>query len=262
MTANHLTHKCPITHGAACACGSFCQSVAQSPAKKLLIPAYWLLTFAAFAGAIALVFTWTPEEATMGIIQKIFYFHLPVAINTFLACAVVFIASIGYLLQRETWWDDLAAAAATIAVVLCTGVLLTGMLWAHGAWGVWWTWSPRLTFSFMLWLLYVVYLLVRSSVESPQRRALVSAVFGLVAFLDVPLVYLSARLLPDIHPGEISLAPEMKLTLALCMVPITLLAAGLICTQFKVNKLRRARSLERQEQFQLGGTPTLAGGTL
>ncbi|HUO09485.1 MAG TPA: cytochrome c biogenesis protein [Phycisphaerae bacterium] len=230
--------------------------------RQYAIIAYWLLTAVAFIGAIVLVFTWTPEESSMGVIQKIFYFHLPVAINTFLACAVVFVASVGYLVQRDTWWDDLAAAAANIAVVLCTGVLLTGMLWAHGAWGVWWTWSPRLTFSFMLWLLYVVYLLVRSSVESAQRRALVSAVFGLVAFLDVPLVYLSARLLPDIHPGQIALAPEMKLTLGFCMIPITLLAAGLICTQYKINKLRRARQLQRQEQFQLGVAPTLAGGSL
>ena len=184
----------------------------------------------------------------MGVIQKIFYFHLPVAINTFLACATVFAAAIGYLLTRDAWWDDLAAASAKIAVLLATGTLLTGMLWAHGAWGVWWTWSPRLTFSFMLWLLYVVYLLVRSSIDSPQRRAVVSAVYGLVAFLDVPLVYLSARLLPDIHPGNIALAPEMKLTLAACFVPITLVAFGLMLTQFEV--YRRNRAIARQHESE------------
>jgi heme exporter protein C len=209
--------------------------------KTILVPLFWLVTLVTFAGAIALIFFATPEEQTMGVIQKIFYFHLPIAINTFLACLIVFIASLGYILNRRTWWDDLADAAAKVSVVLCTGVLATGMLWAHGAWGVWWTWSPRLTFSFILWLLYVVYILVRSSIESPQRRALVAAVYGVMAFLDVPLVYLSARLLPDIHPGSIALAPSMKLTLGLCFVPITLMTAGLIVARYGLARRQRAR---------------------
>ena len=92
--------------------------------------------------------------------------------------------------------------------VLCSIVLLTGMIWGRGAWGLWWTWSPRLTFSLMLWLLYVVYLIIRNSIESSQRRAVISAVYGVIAFLDVPLVYLSARLMPDIHPASIELDPR------------------------------------------------------
>jgi heme exporter protein C len=229
----------------------------KSEIKNTILAAYWLLTAAAFTSVAALIFTWTPEEKTMGLIQKIFYFHLPLAINTFLSCLVVFIAGIGYLVQRQTWWDDLAAAAAKVAVVLCSGVLLTGMIWGKGAWGVWWTWSPRLTFSFMLWLLYVVYLIVRSSTEGAQRRAVVSAVYGLVAFLDVPLVYLSARLLPDIHPGNIALAPSMKLTLALSFIPITMLAAGLVGLQYRVNRLRRQQAADAQaaESF-----PVILGG--
>jgi heme exporter protein C len=212
--------------------------------KRIGLIAYWLLTALTFAGALWLVFAWAPEERTMGLIQKIFYFHLPVAINTFLACTVVFIGGIGYLATRRPWWDDLSHAGAKVAVVLCSIVLLTGMLWAKGAWGVWWTWtSPRLTFSLMLWLLFVVYLIVRSSIEGRQRRAVASAVYGLIAYLDIPLVYLSARLIPDEqHPGNIVLAePAMQWTLAACFVPITLLAAGLIVLQFRVHRLRRAQ---------------------
>ena len=230
--------------------------------RKSAIVLYWLFTALSFFAAIALVFAWTPEEETMGVVQKIFYFHLPVAINTFLACIVVFIAGVGYLVQRDTWWDDLAAAAAKVAVLFCTGVLITGMLWAHGAWGVWWTWSPRLTFSFMLWLLYVVYLLVRSSVESPQRRALVSAVYGLVAFLDVPLVYLSARLLPDIHPGHVVLAPQMQLTLLAGALPITLLSFGLVMTQYNIYRIRRSKRATQQDEPEAGSYPVFAGGVL
>jgi heme exporter protein C len=217
-------------------------SPVQGSTRSALLAFYWFLTALSFAAVTALVFFWTPEEKSMGIIQKIFYFHLPLAITTFLACLIVFIAGIGYLLQRQPWWDDLAAAAAKVAVVLCSGVLLTGMIWGKGAWGVWWTWSPRLTFSFMLWLLYVVYLIVRSSTEGAHRRAIVSAVYGIVAFLDVPLVYLSARLLPDIHPGSIALAPSMKLTLALSFIPITLLAAGLLAAQYRLNRIHREQA--------------------
>jgi heme exporter protein C len=191
------------------------------------------VTLAALAGAVAMAVWYAPVEATMGAVQKIFYVHLPSAINTFVACLVVFVASVGFLLKRESWWDDLGAAAGRVAVGLCTIVLVTGMAWAKTAWNTWWTWSPRLTFSLLLWLLYVVYLIIRTSIDSAQRRAVVAAVYGIVAFLDVPLVYLSARLLPDIHPASIGLAPEMKLTLLVWFVPVTLINAGLIALAYR-----------------------------
>jgi heme exporter protein C len=190
-----------------------------------------------FAGACLLTAFWTPTEANQGEIQKIFYMHLPVAINALLACALVFVASVGFLWTRQSKWDDLAASAAGIAVLLCTVVLITGMCWARGAWGAWWVWSPRLVFSLILWLLYVVYVVVRNSIESLDRRALVSAVYGTLAFLDVPLVWLSARMMPDIHPGSVSLTMEMKLTLAAWFVPVTMLTAMLIALHYRVNRI-------------------------
>ena len=230
---------------------------------RKLAYAYWLIAAVMFAAMVWLIFHWTPEERTMGIIQKIFYFHLPIAINTFLACTVVCIGGIGYLLTRRTWWDDLASGAAKVAVVLCSLVLLTGMLWAKGAWGVWWTWSsPRLTFSFMLWLLFVVYLIVRSSIQGQQRRAVASAVYGLIAYLDIPLVYLSARLIPDtIHPPSVALSPSMQLTLAASFVPITMMAAGLIMLQYRLQRSRRAvaETLTQGEGLDLVH-PELQGG--
>src|ERR1043166_3989344 len=178
---------------------------------KCVIRAYSMLTLAAFGVAGAMLLAYTPTEATMGPIQKIFYLHLPVAIATFLACAVCFFASIGYAIKRDRAFDHLASASARVAVLTCSIVLLTGMIWGKSAWGQWWTWSPRLTFSLVLWLLYVVYLTVRVSVESGQRRAVISAIYAIIAFLDVPLVYLSVKLMPDIHPSSIELAPQMKL---------------------------------------------------
>ena len=205
--------------------------------------AYWMAALAALAGAVAMLIYYTPVEETMGPIQKVFYLHLPAAINTLLAGAAVFAGSVGYLWRRDLRWDDLAAAAADAAVILGLVVLLTGMVWAHSAWGVWWTWSPRLTFTFMLWLLYVVYVLIRPSIESADRRALVSAVYGIVAFLDVPLVYLSAYLMPqDIHPTSINMVGSMKLTLAAWFVPVGLISAGLLVARYRAR--RRARTQE------------------
>lgn len=202
---------------------------------------YWAVTAACSALAVAMLVFFTPEEATMGVIQKIFYLHLPVAIATFLACGVVFVASIGYLVQRQAWWDDLASGSARVAVLLCSIVLMTGMIWGKSAWGQWWTWSPRLTFSLMLWLLYAVYLVVRGTIESPQRRAVVCAAYGVIAFLDVPLVYLSAKLMADIHPSSVTLAPAMRWTLLAWFVPVMLLAAGLIGSATRASRLSRIR---------------------
>ena len=200
---------------------------------------YWVVTLATLAAAVGVLLAYTPTEATMGAVQKVFYLHLPLAINTFLAALVCFVASAGYLWQRTAWWDDLAAAGAKVAVVLCSGVLLTGMIWGRAAWGQWWTWSPRLTFSLVLFLLYAAYAAVRASVESPQRRAVVCAVYGVIAFLDVPLVWLSARLVPEIHPPGVGLAGPMKLTLAVWFVPVTLMAAGFVMARYRLNRGER-----------------------
>jgi heme exporter protein C len=223
---------------------------------------YWLLTLLAFAATTVMLLAYTPIEQTMGIVQKVFYVHLPVAINTFVAAMVVFVASIGYLWQRKMWWDDLAAAAGKITALYCGVVLLTGMIWGKSAWGLWWTWSPRLTLSLVLFLLYVVYLMIRPAIESPQRRAVVSAVYGIAAFLDVPLVYLSVKLMPqDIHPSSIELEPAMQLTLAAWFVPVTLLMAGLVAARFRLNRRHRAISERSRVQAEdlipetVGGTP-------
>ena len=97
--------------------------------QKLIAGAFWILTLALFAATVTMVFTYTPVEKTMGVVQKIFYLHLPVAINTFVAATVVFVASIGYLWERKAWWDDLAAAAGKVTALLCAVVLITGMIW-------------------------------------------------------------------------------------------------------------------------------------
>jgi heme exporter protein C len=226
------------------------------------IHGYWLVTVALFAAVIAMLIFYTPVDRELGAVQKVFYLHLPVAINGFAAAFLVFVASVGYLWTRSMWWDDLAAAAGKVTVLFCAIILITGVFWGRSAWGVWWTWSPRLTFSLVLFLLYVVYVLIRPTIDSPQRRAVICAVYGIIAFLDVPLVYLSVRLMPDIHPSSISLEPAMRTTLLAWFAPVTMLMIGLVGARFALN--RRLRHFAHEPSDELahpaGISPLGAGG--
>lgn len=197
-----------------------------------------------------------PIDPVMGPIQKLLYLHLPVAANTFVAALVVCIASVGFVGSRRQFWDDLAHASAAVTVTNGTVLLLTGACWAKVAWGVWWTWSPRLSFSLILWLLYAVYLVLRFRIRSPQRRAIVTAIYGIVAFLDVPLLYLSLKLLPDVHPTDSGLTPQMYPALWVWFAGITLLSSGTIVARFR---LARAMPTESIEDVQPPTRLTMSG---
>ena len=151
-----------------------------------------------------------PREATMGDMQRIFYYHFPSAITAFSLCFINFVASVVYLFNRKPATDALALASAEVGVVFCTVMLATGILWAKPAWGVWWTWDLRLTTALILWLIYISYLLLRRftvAADAPVMAA-VLAIFG---FADVPLVYMAIRLknYRGNHPTPVTMAPIM-----------------------------------------------------
>lgn len=131
---------------------------------------------------------------------KIFYFHIPIAWVSYLAFFVTFIASIGYLKTKNQKWDITAKTSAEIGVITCGLTLVSGMIWGKAAWNVYWEWNPRLTLVLVLFLLYVAYNLVRQAMDSPEVRARTSAVFGIIAFIAVPLSYLSIKLWETRHP--------------------------------------------------------------
>src|SRR5882762_9727083 len=156
----------------------------------------FLLLAAASYGALIQA----PEEATMGLVQRIFYFHVASAWTGFVAFIMVFIGSVAYLRTRALKWDWLSVASAEVGVAFFTIVLVTGPIWAKPVWGIWWTWDARLTSSFLLWVLFVSYLILRTLVDEPERRAMMSAVFGIFAALDIPLVYFSIWWFRTQHP--------------------------------------------------------------
>jgi heme exporter protein C len=206
----------------------------------LVLIAAALMVFAGYAALYV-----APDEKTMHAIQRIFYFHVPSAICSFVAFFVVFIANFAYLGTRKPKWDWLGVAGAEVGVVCSTIVLITGPIWAHPVWGIWWTWDARLTTTFVLWLLYISYLLLRGMLEDSGRRATLSAIFGIFAFLDVPLVYVSNRLWRTQHPqpvilgGENSgLDPRMGRVLLLCVVAISCVMVLVLVDRYRLGILK------------------------
>lgn len=131
---------------------------------------------------------------------NIFYFHMPIAILSYLAFTVVFIASIQYIRTRDISWDVLARSSAEIGLIFAFLVLTTGSVWAKQVWGWYWVWEPRLTTSLVLFLVYAVYLLLRNSIDDMASRARLSSVFGIAGFVSVPLSFFSIRLWRSAHP--------------------------------------------------------------
>ncbi len=192
-----------------------------------------MLGSAGLAASWWLIFRYAPVEAVMGPVQKIFYIHLPLSWWALISFFLVFCASAAYLLKRTEYWDHLAQAAAEAGVLLTTLCLVTGILWGRRAWGVWWTWDPRLTTALIMWFVYMAYLIIGSLSFSARRRMLVRAVIGIVAFADVPLVFLSARMWRSIHPAVFTgkgggLEPEMLVTAIACVVAMGFLWLGLV----------------------------------
>ena len=152
---------------------------------------------------VYLIFMVAPTDSVLGNVQRVFYFHVPMAILSFLAFFVVFVASILYLAKRNQKWDRLAHAAGEVGVVFVTLALLTGIIWARPVWGVWWTWDPRLTTTLILWLIYVAYLMIRAYAPNRTQGANYAAVVGIVGFVDVPIVWLSVQWWRSIHPSAV-----------------------------------------------------------
>jgi heme exporter protein C len=164
--------------------------------RKTAVP---LLAAAGFIFMTApIIIVRAPYESTMGLVQKIFYFHMPPAMLMLLSAIFCGIVSSMYLIRRRPSHDWMAYAAAELTVLYGALAMVTGPLWARKAWGVWWVWDPRLTMSFLLWMIFISYLLLRRY-GGPGSEMLAAglAVFGMATS---PFVYLSVNIWRTIHP--------------------------------------------------------------
>lgn len=183
------------------------------------------------------IWFYAPEEMTMGVVQKIFYFHLPLAWWSFVAFFGVCAASVLVLLTGKEKWDVLAGTLAEVGVLFSGLALVSGSLWGRAAWNAWWTWDPRLSTTLVMWFVYAGYLVLRASDAGGVRGARMRAVLGIVAFVDVPLVFLSARLWRSIHPAVLAsksggLEPEMWTTVWINVLAWGALFAAVVLARY------------------------------
>ena len=208
---------------------------------------YWLgiVTLSMMTAAIFMIFVYVPTEAQQGIVQRIFYFHVPCAWVAFAAFALVAISGGFYLWLGQQVWDDLAYAAAEVGMLFCTLVLITGSIWAKPIWGAWWTWDSRLTTTLILWLLYGGYLMLRVMADELSQAGRLAAVVGIVAAADIPVIIVSVRLWRTIHPAVIVTRqgghgledPRMIATLLVSLAAFTVLAVWLIMLRFAILRM-------------------------
>jgi len=208
--------------------------------------AWGAATAAAMVGALYLAFVWVPTEASMGIVQRIFYFHMPPFVVAVVAIIVGMAASVRYLATRNLDWDDWALASIEVGLVFDTMNLITGPFWAKPVWGIWWTWDARLTSAFVLWLMFVGYLILRRAIEEPGQRAALSAVVTMFQFVGAIIVYMANRWWRTQHPqpvlagGEGSgLAPEMRVALLGCLAAFLVLYLCLMRLRLRLARLGR-----------------------
>jgi heme exporter protein C len=190
----------------------------------------------------------------MRVIQRIFYFHAASAWAGMTAFFICFVSNLLYVWRRDEKWDALGVSSAEVGLAFITVVLITGPIWAKPAWGIYWTWDARLTSTFVLWLLYISYLLLRTLIEEPDRRALLSALFGIFSFIDVPIVFGAIRWWRTQHPAPVimggagsGLEPTMRKVFFFSVLALHALMVFLIVERNRLEKLRNELELVRRE---------------
>jgi heme exporter protein C len=217
--------------------------------------------------------TTVPPERVQGEFAKIMFVHVPSAWLAFLAFGVTMIGGAVWLVRKTPIWDRLAAASAEVGVFYTALALLTGMIWGYPVWGTFWDWSDaRMMSTAIMFFVYVGYLALRRSIPDPETRARRSAILGIVAFIQVPLVYFSVTLFRTLHQGTTVIRPDAPIDPEfLRALMINLGAFTLVYAAFMTWRTRLARLEDELEEteaiadFELAGSgitaPTLEGLT-
>ncbi len=202
--------------------------------------------------SVYLIFLWVPTEASMGIVQRIFYIHVSSAAVAFGGFFLGGFAAIGYLVNHAGTRDDLSVACNEVGLLFACVNLVTGCLWAKPIWGVYWAWDARLTSMLLLALIYAAYLILRESISEPSQRAVVCAVVSIFGMVDVPIVYMANRWWRTQHPAPVlggggSLDPRMTFVLLFTMFSLALLYWCLVRQRRRIEALRKMTDALRRE---------------
>ena len=218
----------------------------RPPTSSLYSRSLPVLCFLTMTMALYGAFLYAPMERTMGDVQRIFYFHVANWWVAMIAFTLSFGSSVAYLWKKSRRWDALALASTEVGVVFTTIGMVTGPIWAKYAWGVYWTWDPRLSTALVLWLMYIGYLMLRRYIPDESKRATLSAVVSIIAFVDVPIVFMAIRLWRTQHPqpvimgGESSgLHPQMFHALMMAFIAFTFLFLWLLQKRLDVERAQQ-----------------------
>ena len=189
--------------------------------------------------ALYLALLFAPREATMGDVQRIFYWHVPSAWVGFFAFFVTLFGSIAYLRSGQRRWDILALSSVEVGLTFSIIMTITGSIWAKPTWNVWWTWEPRLTSVTVMLVIYAAYLLLRRMIDEPARRARFAAVYGIAGFVSVPITFMAIRWWRTIHPVILNstgfeLDTKMLISLIACVIIFTLLYFTLLTLRVRL----------------------------
>jgi heme exporter protein C len=231
-------------------------STAASRTEAVSIPLA-IVTGGMLIAALYLIFIWAPMERSMGMVQRIFYFHVPSALTAFVAFFIGGYASIQYLIKRESRYDDLSVACNEAGLVFAIVNLVTGSLWAKPVWGVSWAWDARLTTMLLLALIYAGYLILRQSISDPSQRAVSCAVVSIFGIVDIPIVYMANRWWRTQHPqpvmfdSEGSLDTDMRIVLYFSFAAMCVLLWVMVRTRRRLERMRHEVEGLRREVHAL-----------
>jgi heme exporter protein C len=216
-----------------------------------------VVTILALLVATYMVFFYAPVEAVMGLVQKVFYFHVAAGWVGMLGFLVAAITGGIYLVKSDRKWDIASLASVEIGMVFAFINVVTGSIWARPIWNTWWTWDPRLTTATIMLLIYAAYLMLRSGIEDPDRRARFGAVYAIIGFLSVPLTFFSARLFRTIHPvvigtnqpgaeGAFDMTADMRMVFFFSLITFTIIFVDLLWHRIRLGRLQ-----DKVEQLKL-----------
>jgi heme exporter protein C len=222
------------------------------PKKQPLLTALNILAAAGVLGALILILFFTPEEAQMGAVQKVFYFHVAAAWAGMLSFVIAAVAGALYLAKRELRWDWLSLASIEVGLMFGLAAILSGMIWAQPIWNTWWVWEPRLTTTAIMELIYLAYFILRGALNTPEAKARLGAVYAIVSVITVPLTFFSIRLYRTIHPvvfvsggsTAFTMSPRMWTAFIASLAAFTILLAALIWNRTRLAALQSANAQE------------------
>jgi heme exporter protein C len=217
-------------------------------AKPRLLTILDSVTLILLAVATWMVLFYAPTEATMGPVQRVFYFHVAAGWVGMLSFLTAAIAGIAYLSTKRRNWDTIGLSAVEVGVAFIFITIISGSIWARPIWNTWWTWDPRLTTATVMQLIYLAYLMLRQGIEDPDRRARFGAVYTILGFVSVPLTFFSARLLRTIHPiviatgdpsgeGTFNMTPPMLQAFMFSLLTFSFIFITLFWHRIRLGKL-------------------------